>query len=514
MGRPGSHSKTKKATEDTAAVLPSIGRQAKVVSVPTVAIGMGLACFLAWFKMLFANTNVFAGFDDPTRMFEATYLTSLVTTAITLWLLGVFHVPCSRVLGTGAARVAVPTCVALGTGVLALAAAGGPWGTACAVAGGVATGVASACLNVIYGVSFSLLPTKHTVATCVVGFATADVLVLLYQLLTPGQALAACVLAAPLGMLLWSYGFKCFDLTGVAYDPLPPQATPEDPVERKDARAVQLTFAALLVVAGCVYELLRVLYAQLAANMGTDDGSLAMPQAGGAFLIMAFMLVVGFLLMRFKRRSGPIGCYRTILVLLVMNALAATMPLVFPALSPSVPFAINTASYDCLAMLMWVLVTGICGQYPLTCFRIFSYMRAAWTMGPLLGVVLGKLVIATCELNVQTMTCVATACVLALLATGTFVFSENMMNKALNILPTENKRHFMERCEAVIRDFGLSEREGEIMIMFAKGRNLPYVQQELCLSKSTVSTHRQHIYQKLGVHRVQEMLDLIQEYKA
>ena len=59
--------------------------------------------------------------------------------------------------------------------------------------------------------------------------------------------------------------------------------------------------------------------------------------------------------------------------------------------------------------------------------------------------------------------------------------------------------------------YGLTEREGEIMIMFAKGRNLPYVQEELCLSKSTVSTHRQHIYQKLGVHSSQEMIDLIQE---
>ena len=60
----------------------------------------------------------------------------------------------------------------------------------------------------------------------------------------------------------------------------------------------------------------------------------------------------------------------------------------------------------------------------------------------------------------------------------------------------------------------LVSREGEIMIMFAKGRNLPYVQEELCLSKSTVSTHRQHIYQKLGVHSSQEMIDLIQEEKA
>lgn len=57
-------------------------------------------------------------------------------------------------------------------------------------------------------------------------------------------------------------------------------------------------------------------------------------------------------------------------------------------------------------------------------------------------------------------------------------------------------------------------RETEIMTLFAKGRNLAYIQEQLCLSKSTVSTHRQHIYQKLGVHSSQEMIDLIQEEKA
>ncbi len=57
-------------------------------------------------------------------------------------------------------------------------------------------------------------------------------------------------------------------------------------------------------------------------------------------------------------------------------------------------------------------------------------------------------------------------------------------------------------------------RETEIMTLFAKGRNLAYIQEQLCLSKSTVSTHRQHIYQKLGIHSSQEMIDLIQEEKA
>ena len=83
--------------------------------------------------------------------------------------------------------------------------------------------------------------------------------------------------------------------------------------------------------------------------------------------------------------------------------------------------------------------------------------------------------------------------------------------ETMDILPLERRERFQDKCRLIIERYGLSEREGEIMIMFAKGRNLPYVQEELCLSKSTVSTHRQHIYQKLGVHSAQEMIDLIQK---
>ena len=58
--------------------------------------------------------------------------------------------------------------------------------------------------------------------------------------------------------------------------------------------------------------------------------------------------------------------------------------------------------------------------------------------------------------------------------------------------------------------YGLTERESEIMMMLATGRNLPFIQDQLFLSKSTVSTHRQHIYQKLGIHSQQELIDLVQ----
>ena len=68
-----------------------------------------------------------------------------------------------------------------------------------------------------------------------------------------------------------------------------------------------------------------------------------------------------------------------------------------------------------------------------------------------------------------------------------------------------------ERCAQIAWRYRLSEREGEVMLLLVRGRNAARIQKELCLSKSTVSTHRQHVYEKLGIHTRQELIDLIED---
>lgn len=60
------------------------------------------------------------------------------------------------------------------------------------------------------------------------------------------------------------------------------------------------------------------------------------------------------------------------------------------------------------------------------------------------------------------------------------------------------------------REQGLTPRETEIMLLFARGRTSTYIQEELFISRGTVTTHLQHIYRKAGVHSKQELLDLIE----
>ena len=66
-------------------------------------------------------------------------------------------------------------------------------------------------------------------------------------------------------------------------------------------------------------------------------------------------------------------------------------------------------------------------------------------------------------------------------------------------------------CREVAEEYGLSSRERDVFGMICRGRNLESVAESLGVAQSTVRTHRDHIYQKLGVHNRQEMLDRLEE---
>lgn len=57
--------------------------------------------------------------------------------------------------------------------------------------------------------------------------------------------------------------------------------------------------------------------------------------------------------------------------------------------------------------------------------------------------------------------------------------------------------------------FLLTQREAEIMTLYAKGRSAARIQEELFLSRGTVNTHLRHIYQKMGIHSKQDLLDVL-----
>ena len=75
--------------------------------------------------------------------------------------------------------------------------------------------------------------------------------------------------------------------------------------------------------------------------------------------------------------------------------------------------------------------------------------------------------------------------------------------------PPKNAAPFRERCDAVMRQYDLSQREMEVFLCLAKGRNAEYIQQKLFISSNTAKTHIGHIYRKMGINSQQRLIDMV-----
>lgn len=66
-----------------------------------------------------------------------------------------------------------------------------------------------------------------------------------------------------------------------------------------------------------------------------------------------------------------------------------------------------------------------------------------------------------------------------------------------------------ERIALIDPSFGVSEREREIMELFAQGRSAVWIAEELFISRNTVRSHLRSVYTKLDVHTRQELIDFL-----
>lgn len=73
------------------------------------------------------------------------------------------------------------------------------------------------------------------------------------------------------------------------------------------------------------------------------------------------------------------------------------------------------------------------------------------------------------------------------------------------------KGRFHQKCEEIADRYLLSRRETEVMFLLAKGHNASFIQDKLCISKSTAKTHINHIYRKLDIHTQQELLNMVED---
>ena len=66
----------------------------------------------------------------------------------------------------------------------------------------------------------------------------------------------------------------------------------------------------------------------------------------------------------------------------------------------------------------------------------------------------------------------------------------------------------------VAEEYGLTNREEEVLRMVMLGRDAPSISEELCISSNTVKTHIKRIYRKADIHSRQELADMVEDFES
>lgn len=129
--------------------------------------------------------------------------------------------------------------------------------------------------------------------------------------------------------------------------------------------------------------------------------------------------------------------------------------------------------------------------------------------GQVLGLLAANVFIYVANQNELGIVVIAFAGVLSIF-TYSFLFTHQDFAELSAVASAED--NFEEACLNMSGNFGLSNREAEVLPLALKGRTAERISQELVISKSTVDTHLRRIYAKCGVHNRQELIDLGEAY--
>lgn len=175
-------------------------------------------------------------------------------------------------------------------------------------------------------------------------------------------------------------------------------------------------------------------------------------------------------------------------------------------------YAITNCGAFLFKIIIMLVALELCQKFRVSSVLIFGATRTAWSLDLLLGVGLFSGYAALTKIYPDILQALSLIFVVLIVIAYIFVFTEKDSSSILAPDSSGNSDVLQGKCTTMGAYFGLSKRELEILMLMAKGRNTPRIQEELSISINTVNSHVQHIYQKLDVHSRQDILDLLDRW--
>jgi DNA-binding CsgD family transcriptional regulator len=244
------------------------------------------------------------------------------------------------------------------------------------------------------------------------------------------------------------------------------------------------------------------------STFGDIWGSTSLISIGSLMTTCAFIVIANILLTKRHRILTSIG---SMAILLVLVATFYSMPLwsvtrlsfmLSNALAPCFLFIavfLSLPAQDVddvsVVIIRRVYLTGASGA-------LLAGLASTALIGPLLGTIPFQDILFSS----------APSLLLAMLLLLLFTLRKPIValffpqQQQLQPLDTSDLE---QRCGLLAEQHSLTNREHEIVLLVSEGRNQPFIEQKLSISRATVKTHMTHIYRKCGVNSKQELIDLL-----
>lgn len=178
--------------------------------------------------------------------------------------------------------------------------------------------------------------------------------------------------------------------------------------------------------------------------------------------------------------------------------------------------AVGTAGYQLSFMVVIIL---LCMNKSQAAFQLYAYAQAVYSFcSAITNGFVAVLIMVPKESQL-------TFEIMALMVAGQIVVAIGFMVLIVMRRRLDARRKEAEResdsvktrassLSAIAERYQLSDRENEVMGWLIKGRSVKFIAEKMFLSTGTVNTYLYRIYQKMGIHSRQELLNLFEEERT
>ena len=187
-----------------------------------------------------------------------------------------------------------------------------------------------------------------------------------------------------------------------------------------------------------------------------------------------------------------------------------------------------SAGYTMQSIIIMLIVANLCYRYGASAIWLFGIERGIRQIFMMLGrgVTDGAHALNLFGGNGEAFISIVSA--IAVVAATMILMSEgelssswgvkvvhrvNGPNDADSIAPevseAERKHELASRVAATAREYKLSAREEEVLLLLAQRKTVGIIERELFIANGTAKAHVRHIYQKLDIHTRQELFDML-----